>query len=738
MGGTAGTSASGSAGAGRLSHGSGRLQRRRTGGSAAPERAARCRFLRAAATASTTRAAPRPATTATPTAGDGCNGACHVEPNWTCPRRGSVRARRRCGDGIIGRAARCATTATRPTATAATPTCTVQEPGYTCIPGMPSICTSICGDSASSRARPATTATRPPATAAARPASSSRAGSARRPARRACARRAAATASCNGDLGEECDDGNITEGDGCSSDCKIKGAGCSCVPGMKCVCPEVRCGNGTIEGTEKCDDGNADSGDGCSATCQVERGYVCPLIKAPCVPDCGDGILTGNEPCDPGDHRSSALACSAPCRWNPGWACTGSPATECHATKCGDSKKEGAEGCDDGNTMPFDGCSATCQNEPELHGHDRRLHGKLRRRHPAVGEACDDGNNLAGDGCSATCKVEPGSPACSRRSATASRCRSSTATSCSIARRLRAGRDRPERRSPGSCRRCWTPRASPIYVGVADSGYITSAATFAQWYRDVAGRQPHHRHDADAVEQRPRQLRQPLGPERRAVAGHPKALLLRQRRRAMLDAAGNPIPCTSRDSATTDCDMRRAGPDATVVHRRNGSYRDLPDRHARRDAGVLPGRRRHVHAPPAERGHRHHRRRPTTELAYAETGAPLHNFSFTSEVRYWFPYDASKTVHARVPGRRRRLGVHQQAAGGRSRRHPHGRCSSVTITIGQAASTHATFGLTNGNVYEVVVFQAERQKTSSSYQLTLSAGSTARRQRAARSAATAS
>ena len=31
------------------------------------------------------------------------------------------------------------------------------------------------------------------------------------------------------------------------------------------------------------------------------------------------------------------------------------------------------------------------------------------------------------------------------------------------------------------------------------------------------------------------------------------------------------------------------------------------------------------------------------------------------------------------------------------------------------------YGMTNGNVYEVVVFQAERQKTSSSYQLTLSA-----------------
>ncbi len=40
----------------------------------------------------------------------------------------------------------------------------------------------------------------------------------------------------------------------------------------------------------------------------------------------------------------------------------------------------------------------------------------------------------------------------------------------------------------------------------------------------------------------------------------------------------------------------------------------------------------------------------------------------------------------------------------------------ITISTANAA----TFGMTNGNVYEIVVFQAERQKTSSSYKLTLS------------------
>lgn len=53
-------------------------------------------------------------------------------------------------------------------------------------------------------------------------------------------------------LGEECDDGNRIEGDGCSKLC----------------CLEV-CGNGRVDHHEECDDGNALSGDGCSTTCRL-------------------------------------------------------------------------------------------------------------------------------------------------------------------------------------------------------------------------------------------------------------------------------------------------------------------------------------------------------------------------------------------------------------------------------------------------------------------------------------
>ena len=39
--------------------------------------------------------------------------------------------------------------------------------------------------------------------------------------------------------------------------------------------------------------------------------------------------------------------------------------------------------------------------------------------------------------------------------------------------------------------------------GNVANSYVTSAATFAQWYRDTAEREPHDRRQADALEQRP-------------------------------------------------------------------------------------------------------------------------------------------------------------------------------------------------------------------------------------------
>ncbi len=102
----------------------------------------------------------------------------------------------------------------------------------------------------------------------------------------------------NGDVesGEECDDGNTDSGDGCSADCSI----------------EIECGNGDVESGEECDDGNTDSGDGCSADCELEI-----------LPGCGNGVLEAGEQCDgavdPGEtceaagYLSGEVVCDASC-----------------------------------------------------------------------------------------------------------------------------------------------------------------------------------------------------------------------------------------------------------------------------------------------------------------------------------------------------------------------------------------------------------------------------------------
>lgn len=46
----------------------------------------------------------------------------------------------------------------------------------------------------------------------------------------------------------------------------------------------LACGDGRISGSEQCDDGNRTSGDGCSSTCQVESGYYCRDVSSNCYP----------------------------------------------------------------------------------------------------------------------------------------------------------------------------------------------------------------------------------------------------------------------------------------------------------------------------------------------------------------------------------------------------------------------------------------------------------------------
>jgi choice-of-anchor C domain-containing protein len=109
--------------------------------------------------------------------------------------------------------------------------------------------------------------------------------------------------------GEECDDGNTGNGDGCTSTCGL----------------ETPCGNDEIDPGEQCDDGNTVSGDGCTNHCQLE---------------CGNGRIDPEEQCDPGPFQ--------PC------------------DHCDDDCQFVANPCNDGDACTFDTCHpvAGCSHDP--------------------------------------------------------------------------------------------------------------------------------------------------------------------------------------------------------------------------------------------------------------------------------------------------------------------------------------------------------------------------------------
>ena len=71
--------------------------------------------------------------------------------------------------------------------------------------------------------------------------------------------------------------------------------------------PGPVCGNGIVESGEQCDDGNTVDGDGCSSTCTIEAPPVGPV--------CGDGEIGPGEECDDGALNGTAGDdCSSTCQ----------------------------------------------------------------------------------------------------------------------------------------------------------------------------------------------------------------------------------------------------------------------------------------------------------------------------------------------------------------------------------------------------------------------------------------
>ena len=218
------------------------------------------------------------------------------------------------------------------------------------------------------------------------------------------------------DSKEQCEDGNIEEGDGCSASCQVE-AGYICslseTPDSEgrqlSKCVARACGDGFAVGTEECDDGNTVDGDGCNKYCKREADYHCPDGGGECIKDkCGDGLVTGDETCDEGSENKTA-GCDN-CQIQFGWECIeeGKPCTQ--TAVCGDGVLQGSEECDDNNTASNDGCSDkciiekdyACEGMPSVCTSGICGDGIIQK-----GEECDDHGVTAGDGCSPVCKKEP-------------------------------------------------------------------------------------------------------------------------------------------------------------------------------------------------------------------------------------------------------------------------------------------------------------------------------------------
>jgi len=151
-------------------------------------------------------------------------------------------------------------------------------------------------------------------------------------------------------LEEECDDGNLDDTDDCTSECKI-----------------AVCGDEIISlDDEECDDGNLDDTDACTSECKMAV--------------CGDTFVRkGVEECDDANAIETDECLST-----------------CKLVICGDEVVAGAEQCDDGNSDDSDDCPTNCRNA--VCGDGFVLAGE---------EECDDNNEDSGDGCSSDCQAEP-------------------------------------------------------------------------------------------------------------------------------------------------------------------------------------------------------------------------------------------------------------------------------------------------------------------------------------------
>ena len=114
------------------------------------------------------------------------------------------------------------------------------------------------------------------------------------------------------DPGEDCDDDNVGDNDGCDGDCEVE-PGWNCVgEPSTCTMGTSECGDGAIANGEDCDDDNTANGDGCDADCDIEAGWECAGSPSDCNLLCGNGHIDPGEECDGGANCVNCMDTTQP------------------------------------------------------------------------------------------------------------------------------------------------------------------------------------------------------------------------------------------------------------------------------------------------------------------------------------------------------------------------------------------------------------------------------------------